>query len=455
MSGQVERRPSTSSHITFAVLQQHFHLPISQVAKELGVCATVLKKICRQQGIPRWPHRKIKSLNKMISNLEEEMEAADTAEEKQQREMELRALKKKKAEIIETPSIIGPTYSHISPRLDGKPVNPISKFSSSGSGVLGTSEENLLREQNVRDILQTQRKLSAPAFSFSNASSSLNSKDFDTPSIPPAQSFYPPEFSSMGRNSYAPAYSQAQTDYHGRPSVVRSSAPDVLEGISSHQMEALYSMYSRQPPTGDRPFHPSSGFNGSTDEDRYPPYASNSSSNYLASFPHISNPPSASSHLPALEESRTPATSQFNYDSQRRDSFQGPSSLYSRSSDGPMHQNGYLPAPVKNERAEYPSLPHLSSTSAYSSSSSLDVNYGEGQKVQINQSAQYSSHNSGFTYPREDSLPSHHGLQHSYNHSHSLPYASGEAPYSRPNVPPLSRGFPDQKHSNENYTTSA
>lgn len=50
---------SNSSHIDYAVLQQHFHLPISQVAKELGVCATVLKKLCRQHGIPRWPHRKV------------------------------------------------------------------------------------------------------------------------------------------------------------------------------------------------------------------------------------------------------------------------------------------------------------------------------------------------------------------------------------------------------------
>merc|ERR1712137_360234 len=108
----MERRVSNSAHIDYAVLQQHFHLPISQVAKELGVCATVLKKLCRQQGIPRWPHRKIKSLNKMISNLEEEIETAETVEEKQQREIELRALKKKKAEIIETPAIIGPTYSH-------------------------------------------------------------------------------------------------------------------------------------------------------------------------------------------------------------------------------------------------------------------------------------------------------------------------------------------------------
>merc|ERR1712100_586671 len=64
-------RVSSSPQIDYALLQQHFHLPISEVAKELGVCATVLKKLCRKHGIPRWPHRKIKSLNKLIAALEE------------------------------------------------------------------------------------------------------------------------------------------------------------------------------------------------------------------------------------------------------------------------------------------------------------------------------------------------------------------------------------------------
>jgi hypothetical protein len=40
-------------------LAKYFHLPIAEAAKELGVCATVLKKICRKNGISRWPHRKV------------------------------------------------------------------------------------------------------------------------------------------------------------------------------------------------------------------------------------------------------------------------------------------------------------------------------------------------------------------------------------------------------------
>jgi len=33
-----------SKNITFDELSKYFHLPINQVAKELGVCATILKK---------------------------------------------------------------------------------------------------------------------------------------------------------------------------------------------------------------------------------------------------------------------------------------------------------------------------------------------------------------------------------------------------------------------------
>ena len=42
-------------------LAQHFHLPINAAAKELGICPTVLKKICRRNGMRRWPHRKVGS----------------------------------------------------------------------------------------------------------------------------------------------------------------------------------------------------------------------------------------------------------------------------------------------------------------------------------------------------------------------------------------------------------
>lgn len=56
--------------ITLHDLSQYFHMPITQASKELKVGLTVLKKRCREFGIPRWPHRKMKSLDSLIQNIQ-------------------------------------------------------------------------------------------------------------------------------------------------------------------------------------------------------------------------------------------------------------------------------------------------------------------------------------------------------------------------------------------------
>mmetsp|Transcript_53097 Transcript_53097/g.108243 ORF Transcript_53097/g.108243 Transcript_53097/m.108243 type:complete len:373 (-) Transcript_53097:898-2016(-) len=57
-------------------LSQYFKMPEKAVAKHLGICLTSLKKICRQNGIHRWPYRKIKSLDKKLRKLENAMVSA-------------------------------------------------------------------------------------------------------------------------------------------------------------------------------------------------------------------------------------------------------------------------------------------------------------------------------------------------------------------------------------------
>mmetsp|Transcript_2613 Transcript_2613/g.3472 ORF Transcript_2613/g.3472 Transcript_2613/m.3472 type:complete len:316 (-) Transcript_2613:118-1065(-) len=93
-----------SKNISFDELSKYFHLPINQVAKELGICATILKKICRRNGIPRWPHRKIKSLDKMIGNLN--VNLAKNPQEKEEIFKEMEALKIKRSEIMKHPDIL-------------------------------------------------------------------------------------------------------------------------------------------------------------------------------------------------------------------------------------------------------------------------------------------------------------------------------------------------------------
>ncbi|KAK9284798.1 hypothetical protein L1049_023975 [Liquidambar formosana] len=76
-------------------LAKYFDLPIVEASRNLKVGLTVLKRKCREFGIPRWPHRKIKSLDGLIRDLQEEAErqrqenmAAAMAVAKRQRMLE-------------------------------------------------------------------------------------------------------------------------------------------------------------------------------------------------------------------------------------------------------------------------------------------------------------------------------------------------------------------------------
>ncbi|KAE8663708.1 Glucan synthase-like 7 [Hibiscus syriacus] len=44
--------------LSFEDVADFFSLPLDDAASTLGVCASVLKKICRENGLDRWPHRK-------------------------------------------------------------------------------------------------------------------------------------------------------------------------------------------------------------------------------------------------------------------------------------------------------------------------------------------------------------------------------------------------------------
>lgn len=58
------------ANIALTDLVKYFDLPITEASKYLRVGLTVLKRKCREFGIPRWPHRKIKSLDNLIQNLQ-------------------------------------------------------------------------------------------------------------------------------------------------------------------------------------------------------------------------------------------------------------------------------------------------------------------------------------------------------------------------------------------------
>lgn len=74
LPAQVERRRRAKKQhiasITLVDIAPYFHLPIREASRALKIGVSILKTKCRQYGIPRWPHRKIKSLDSLISDLE-------------------------------------------------------------------------------------------------------------------------------------------------------------------------------------------------------------------------------------------------------------------------------------------------------------------------------------------------------------------------------------------------
>jgi len=72
-SSAMNLKMSSSSRIKYDDLRRCFHLPLVEVAKRLGVCTTLLKKICRKFGVKKWPHRQIRKIDNCISNLQSAM----------------------------------------------------------------------------------------------------------------------------------------------------------------------------------------------------------------------------------------------------------------------------------------------------------------------------------------------------------------------------------------------
>ncbi|CAK7346671.1 unnamed protein product [Dovyalis caffra] len=52
------QQQNQSKSLSLEDISNHFSLPLSDAASNLGVCVSVLKKICRENGLDRWPYRK-------------------------------------------------------------------------------------------------------------------------------------------------------------------------------------------------------------------------------------------------------------------------------------------------------------------------------------------------------------------------------------------------------------
>lgn len=92
-----------TKHISIDELRAHFDRPIIDVAKDFGICITLMKKICRRNGIKRWPHRQIRSLSKSIASMEAAMLSAHGSERDKYRD-QIVSLKMKRDSVIADPN---------------------------------------------------------------------------------------------------------------------------------------------------------------------------------------------------------------------------------------------------------------------------------------------------------------------------------------------------------------
>ncbi|RLN95074.1 hypothetical protein BBJ28_00012330 [Nothophytophthora sp. Chile5] len=75
---RVRALPNASKSITLDLLRPHFEKPLAEVAAIFGICMTLMKKICRKNGVPRWPHRQIRGLRKSIWSIEKALRCCES-----------------------------------------------------------------------------------------------------------------------------------------------------------------------------------------------------------------------------------------------------------------------------------------------------------------------------------------------------------------------------------------
>ena len=110
-------------NITLKDLQRQFHQPITMAAKHFGICVSILKRVCRRHGIPKWPQRTLRSLQRQIEILQNNIPTVDDPAHREQLVKELKERKLRMTELYGTDSFNATTPTL---RLPSPPVPTLS-----------------------------------------------------------------------------------------------------------------------------------------------------------------------------------------------------------------------------------------------------------------------------------------------------------------------------------------
>jgi hypothetical protein len=70
IAAQLARSATKSNSHQLEQLRSVYHVPINEAAKKLDIGVTLLKRLCRQHQIGRWPYRKLSSIQKLVMSVE-------------------------------------------------------------------------------------------------------------------------------------------------------------------------------------------------------------------------------------------------------------------------------------------------------------------------------------------------------------------------------------------------
>ena len=96
-------KAARQSETTYEMIAPLFHLPIAEAAEHLAICPTLLKNLCRDLGLPRWPYRQIQSLANMIEKLEAVLLTEVLEQEKESLRKRISELREKRILILSDP----------------------------------------------------------------------------------------------------------------------------------------------------------------------------------------------------------------------------------------------------------------------------------------------------------------------------------------------------------------